>query len=107
VFYRETLEGAWVDMGLNHTSFVIMFSPDAAVISNDNADAFTFDDVFTTDSYDCSTTTFTGTDADYEPIEFSHVFYYGNGRGPDVRPTGYAISVYYISLDLKLVHIIY
>jgi hypothetical protein len=107
VFYLETPENVWVDMGLNHTPFTIMFSPDAAVISNDNADAFTFEDVYVKETYDCSTTTFTGTDTDYEPIEFSHVFYYGNGKGPDVRPTGYAISVYYISLDIKLVHIIY
>jgi hypothetical protein len=107
VFYHEQCTDSWEDMGMVDQQFIIKFSPDAALIYNDAYDTFSFEDVQYTETYDCSITTFTGETTDYEPIEFSHVFYYGNGTGYGARPTGYAISVYYIALDIKLVHIIY
>lgn len=107
VFYFEKRDNTWEDMGMIDSRFVIKFSPDMGMVYNDAYDTFTFDDVYSTETYDCSTTTFTGTDARYEPIEFSHVFYYGNGKGYGAKPTGYCISIYYVALDLKFVHIIY
>lgn len=97
----------WDVIGDSEEPLFIIFSPDYAEIKNKAGDVFKFHDSVQEESVNYERIMFIGVDQHNEPVTFTHIFYYPNGKTVDIDPYTYFILVDYLAVDVRVNHLIY